>query len=90
MEKLNRTQVLEVMREVARLEASARKQTNKAATLRTKLQEDLCPHEEIKTVERYCKGGYDYKSIVIISKYCAHCGVLLETYDDPTHLGQFG
>lgn len=90
MEKLTEEQIHQVLNEARQLELQAKLLSNRSSSLKYKVQEDLCEHTKINKVERYYSGGYDYKSSVVISEYCEHCGKLLKFYDDPTHQGTFG
>lgn len=89
MEKLTEEQVKQLMQQYNMQLRNATQATYAAGKLLENIQEK-CPHTSIRKEDKYFRGGYDYRSSIVISEYCEHCGKLLKFYDDPTHQGTFG
>lgn len=57
---------------------------------RLKTLQKRCSHPTTKTDRKYYSGGYDYVSSISITTTCTLCDKILESYDDPNHVGRHG
>ena len=51
--------------------------------------QEACPHEDVKTDDKYFGGGYDYCAETFYKQECRTCGKTIKTWSK-THYGIYG